>query len=62
MPQNRQEYLWELKDHKKFVRIDVIPHEPNKTIQLYIIAFTIFNYPKINTKAKNIVQIPITAN
>lgn len=47
---------------KKFVRIDVIPHEPNKTIQLYIIAFTIFNYPKINTKAKNIVQIPITAN
>ena len=47
---------------KKFVRNYVLPHEPNKTIQLYIISHIIFNYPYINIQAKNIVQIPITAN
>ena len=64
MPQNRQECLWRLKDNKKgsWGFIFFLPHEPNKTIQLYIISHIIFNYPKINTQVKNIVQIPITAN
>ena len=37
MPQNRQEYLWGLKDNKKssWGFIFFLPHEPNKTIQLY---------------------------
>ena len=50
------------RQQKRFVGIYIIPHEPNKIIQLYIISHIIFNYPKINTQVKNIVQIPITAN
>ena len=63
MPQNRQECLWRLKDNKKgsWGFIFFLPHEPNKN-NTTILLYTIFNYPKINTQAKNIVQIPITAN
>ena len=63
MPQNHQEYLWGLKDNKK-VRGDL--YSSSRTYKIiilyYYISHIIFNYPKINIQAKNIVQIPITAN